>query len=74
MSECELLLEDIFWVFEKESRREMMMGVADYDRGEVAEADSLLEKICKKIFALFCGTDGFFKRKFGESWVGYKGD
>lgn len=43
VSEDELLLGDICWIFEEESRREAVLGVCEDEEEEADGADSLVE-------------------------------
>lgn len=61
VSESKLLLEDVCLVFEKDSRREAVLRVREYEDGEDGEADSLFEKGCMELEAMFCGRDCVLK-------------
>lgn len=58
VSEGELLLEDLCWVFEEESRRKAVSGVSEHEVGKVGEVDSLVEEGCVEVEALFYRRDG----------------
>lgn len=53
-------LENVWWAFEKEGKREVVLEVRVGDGGEAGRANSLVGKECVKIEALFCGRDGVF--------------
>lgn len=58
VSEGELLLEDVTWVFGVESRNEAVLGVCEDWKGEAPEADLLAEKRYVELKTLPCERDG----------------
>lgn len=57
MSESELLLEDVSWVYEKNGKREAVLAVSKNESRKAGGADLLVGERCVEIVALFCSKD-----------------
>lgn len=56
-----MLLENVCRVFEKEARREAVLGVCGDETGEASGVDSIVEMGCGEVESLFCKEDGILE-------------
>lgn len=61
VSKSELLLENLRWVLQKESKGKKVLVVREYEGGKACGASRMVEKKCAKGKALFCRVDGVLK-------------
>lgn len=70
----EFLSEDVCWIFEKETKREVVLRVYEKDKSEAVGEHSLTEKRCVEVEALSCDGDGVLEKRFGECKIGEERD